>query len=49
VLGVSIYCFVFTYIMLMVIDRITPVRMTREEQERGVDFSLHGEAAYEAE
>jgi Amt family ammonium transporter len=33
VLGVSIYCFVFTYIMLALINLITPVRITREEQE----------------
>jgi Amt family ammonium transporter len=49
VLGVSIYCFLFTYVMLFVINLITPVRITKEEQEAGVDITLHGEVAYEAE
>jgi Amt family ammonium transporter len=47
VLGVSIYCFLFTYVMLFVINLITPVRITKEEQEAGVDITLHGEVAYE--
>ena len=49
VLCVSAYCFVFTYVMLWVINFITPVRVTNEEQELGLDSSLHGEIAYEQE
>jgi len=48
VLGVSVYCFLFTYVMLALINLITPVRITKEEQESGVDISLHGEVAYES-
>ena len=47
VLGVGIYCFVFTYIVLMIINLITPVKVTREEEIAGMDASLHGEIAYE--
>lgn len=49
VLMVSVYCFVFTYIALKIIDKITPVKVTREEEEAGLDSSLHGEIAYENE
>jgi ammonium transporter, Amt family len=43
----SVYAFVFTYIMLRAINRITRVRTTEGEEERGLDDSLHGEAAYQ--
>jgi ammonium transporter, Amt family len=47
VLAIGIYCFVFTYIMLKVINFITPVKVTKAEEEAGMDASLHGEIAYE--
>ena len=47
VLAVGAYCFIFTYIMLKVINLITPVKVTKEEEEAGMDASLHGEIAYE--
>jgi Amt family ammonium transporter len=47
VLVVGIYCFAFTYIMLKVINFITPVKVSKEEEELGVDDVLHGEVAYE--
>ena len=47
VLAVSIYCFVFTYIMLKAINLVTPVKVTPQEEEAGLDDSLHGEIAYE--
>ena len=42
----SAYAFVFTYAMLKVIDRITPVRV-EEAAEMGLDEAMHGETAYE--
>ena len=42
----SIYAFVFTYAMLWIINKITPVRMTASEEEQGLDDVLHGESAY---
>lgn len=43
----SLYAFVFTYIMLKIINKVTQVRVSEEEQETGVDTILHGENAYE--
>jgi Amt family ammonium transporter len=42
----SAYAFLFTYVMLWGINRITRVR-TSEGEEQGLDTSLHGESAYE--
>jgi Amt family ammonium transporter len=47
VAGTSIYAFVFTYIMLILINVITPVKVTDEEQLVGLDISMHGECAYD--
>ncbi|NTV79506.1 MAG: ammonium transporter, partial [Clostridiales bacterium] len=47
VLGTSVYAFVFTYIMLMLINTITPVKVSDEEQLVGLDLSMHGESAYD--
>ncbi len=47
VIAICVYCFVFTYIMLKVINLITPVKVTHEEEIAGLDSSLHGEMAYE--
>jgi Amt family ammonium transporter len=41
----SAYAFFFTYAMLWIIDRFTPIRLTEQEEE-SVDESLHGESAY---
>ncbi|MCG6963029.1 MAG: ammonium transporter [Acidobacteria bacterium] len=46
VLGFSAYAFVFSYLALAVIDKITPVRLSAEEEEMGLDAVLHGEEAY---
>jgi Amt family ammonium transporter len=40
-----VWAFVFTYGMLMMIDMITPVRVT-DEAEAALDVTLHGESAY---
>ncbi len=42
----SVYAFVFTYGMLWIINKITPVKTT-ESEEMELDESLHGETAYE--
>jgi Amt family ammonium transporter len=47
VLGVALYAFVFSYAMLWLIDKITPVRTSPDHEDDGLDFSLHGETAYE--
>jgi Amt family ammonium transporter len=43
----SIYAFVFTYIMLWIINKITPVRVSEKQELEGLDISLHGEKAYD--
>ncbi len=42
----SVYAFLFTYVMLWAINKVTRVRTTEGEEERGLDDSLHGETAY---
>lgn len=46
VLGASVYAFLFSWGALWLINRITPVRTTEEEETRGLDETLHGERAY---
>jgi Amt family ammonium transporter len=47
VIGSSIYAFGFTFGMLWIINKMTPVRTTEGEEEHGLDDSLHGESAYQ--
>ncbi len=47
VLAVCVYAFIFSYVMLWLINFVTPVKVTKEEEEAGLDSSLHGEMAYE--
>jgi len=43
----SAYGFIFTYIMLALSNRITPVRVSEEDERQGLDIMLHGEKAYD--
>ena len=43
----AVYAFVFTYGMLAVINFITPVKVTEEQEISGIDHSVHGEKAYD--
>jgi len=45
-LGVAVYAFVFTWVMLWLINKVTPVHVTDAEEE-DLDSSLHGEKAYD--
>jgi Amt family ammonium transporter len=42
----SVWAFAFTYGMLWLIDRITPVKVGAAAEESGLDTVLHGETAY---
>src|SRR5205807_5874949 len=42
----SAWAFLFTYGMLWLIDRITPVKVQESDEREGLDQSLHGETAY---
>ena len=48
VVGAAVYAFVFTYVMLAVINIITKVKVSEAEEDLGLDESLHGERAYDA-
>jgi len=43
----AVYAFLFTYLMLAVINFITPVKVKEDEEDSGLDFALHGERAYD--
>ncbi len=43
----SAYAFVFTYLMLALINLITPVRVSESDETLGLDMALHGEKAYD--
>jgi ammonium transporter, Amt family len=43
----SVVAFGFTYGMLFVINKITPVRVSDEIEATGLDTALHSEQAYE--
>jgi ammonium transporter, Amt family len=47
ILVVAAFAFVGSYALLRVINLFTPVRVTAEEEEAGLDMSEHGEQAYE--
>ena len=46
ILIASIWAFAFTLGMLWVVDRITPVRVSEETEQMGLDQGLGGETAY---
>lgn len=37
----------WTFLLLKGIDLITPIRASREDEEKGLDLAEHGELAYE--
>jgi len=42
----SVWAFGFTYGILWLIDRVTPVKVEQAAEESGLDEALHGETAY---
>jgi ammonium transporter, Amt family len=44
----SVWAFGFTYAMLWLIDRVTPVKVEEAHEQIGLDEALHGERAYTA-
>lgn len=46
VLITAVYAFTFSYVALWLINKVTRVKATADEEERGLDESVHGEAAY---
>lgn len=42
-LGVSVFAFIGTHLLLRITDWITPLRVTKDEEDIGLDFSQHDE------
>jgi Amt family ammonium transporter len=42
-IAVSIFAFTASYILFFVVNKITPLRVTEEKEELGLDISQHGE------
>ncbi|EJL66525.1 ammonium transporter [Flavobacterium sp. CF136] len=42
-IAVSIFAFVGSYILFFIVNKITPLRVTEEKEELGLDISQHGE------
>lgn len=47
VIGAALYAFIFTYVMLIIINYITPVKVSESIEKEGLDAALHGERAYD--
>jgi Amt family ammonium transporter len=47
VVGACIYAFIFTYGMLILINKITPVKVSEQDEDTGLDHAIHGEKAYD--
>jgi ammonium transporter, Amt family len=48
VVGAALYAFLFTYLMLAVINLFTTVKVSETDEDLGLDASLHGERAYDS-
>ncbi len=47
VVGAAAFAFFFTYIMLNIINFITPVKVDETVEREGLDVAIHGEKAYD--
>ena len=47
VIGAAFFAFVFTYVMLVIINYITPVKVSENVEKEGLDAAVHGEKAYD--
>lgn len=47
VAAAAAYAFIFTYIMLIVINMIVKVRVSEDDERKGLDVSILGETAYD--
>lgn len=46
IVAVTAYSAIISFVILKLISLVMPVRATEEEEEDGLDYSLHGETAY---
>jgi Amt family ammonium transporter len=45
-LSYSVFAFVFAYVVFSILKAVIGVRVTEEEEERGLDITEHGQEAY---
>jgi Amt family ammonium transporter len=45
-LVVVAFAFTVSFVLLKIINRFSKLRVTPEEEEQGLDLSIHGEEAY---
>ena len=45
-LGVALYTAIASWLILKVVDALTPLRVSDNEEEAGLDVVLHDEAGY---
>ena len=48
VVVVAAYAAIVTFVLLKVIDAVVGIRVSQEEEARGLDSSQHGEVAYQS-
>jgi Amt family ammonium transporter len=41
-----IYCAVLSFVILKIVDALVGLRVTEEDEDRGLDISLHNEQGY---
>lgn len=46
IIAVMAYSFILTFVILKIMNAISPLRVTSEEEETGLDLSQHGEVGY---
>ena len=46
ILAVATYSFIVTFILLKITGLITPLRVSKDDEEAGLDLSQHGESGY---
>lgn len=48
VVATCVFAFTMSYVLLKIISLVTPLRVTDEEEEAGLDVAIHSESAYQA-
>jgi ammonium transporter, Amt family len=48
VVATMVFAFVMTLVILKIVDRLVGLRVSEEEEQRGLDISLHDEKGYDA-
>jgi Amt family ammonium transporter len=46
IVAVGAYAFVLTFVILKIINLVTPLRLSKADEDTGLDLSQHGEVGY---